>query len=385
MRKPKNQSQGSKIVTSLLLLGTVAGIGAQTGIAKNAVDQPQGITGYDTQIRSDVLQSIATNAKARHYKDWHLSGNTPEDVFTNVRDQNSPIAWQALCRALTSLGDSDVALFEDELSRPENAKLMPCARPLSAQIQAFWRVGKIQLSNHLALQEMTSLRPQLPDGTPDLALKPHPPTDEIHVDTSKGETLYGLRSEGYLKEGQVAITIDDGPHPTRTAKILQALKDHGVRVTFFSVGQMAKKFPQLSAQEVAEGHIVGSHSWDHPNLAQMVLPDAEANIQKGKKAVEDASGVSIPFFRFPFGGKSHALVDYLKTQNITNFLWNMDSSDWKLRNPVELYQNVLHELNREKGGIILFHDIQEQTTIVLPKFLDELDRRGYQTMVFVPH
>ncbi|HAR43796.1 MAG TPA: hypothetical protein DCS07_14365 [Bdellovibrionales bacterium] len=75
----------------------------------------------------------------------------------------------------------------------------------------------------------------------------------------------------------------------------------------------------------------------------------------------------------------------VKTRQFASFYWTMDTRDWQIRDPEALYQNTLKELNREKGGIILFHDVHEQTVLILPRLLNELRARNFTTYVFVPH
>ena len=92
----------------------------------------------------------------------------------------------------------------------------------------------------------------------------------------------------------------------------------------------------------------------------------------------------VPFFRFPYGAKTPSELPFVQKRGNTTFFWNMDSEDWKIRNPHQLFLNVLQQLDHARRGIILFHDIHEQTVIVLPHLLQELRVRGFKTVVFVP-
>lgn len=116
----------------------------------------------------------------------------------------------------------------------------------------------------------------------------------------------------------------------------------------------------------------------------MPLANAEHNILVGHEAVMTETGVETPFFRFPYGSRNKAIQSFVQGLKMASFYWNLDSSDWHYRNPTQLFANVLRELDREKGGIILFHDIQEQTVIVLPHVIEELRKRHFTTVVFVP-
>ena len=96
-----------------------------------------------------------------------------------------------------------------------------------------------------------------------------------------------------------------------------------------------------------------------------------------------ARSAELPFFRFPYGAKTPAEQGFVEHRGNTTFFWNMDSQDWRIRDPHKLFLNVLAELDRAKHGIILFHDIHEQTVIVLPHVLAELRARGMTPVVFV--
>ncbi len=207
-------------------------------------------------------------------------------------------------------------------------------------------------------------------------------SEEQHV--GAGDVLF----HADLKPGQVALTFDDGPHPTRTARILKILADAGVRATFFEVGASAERLPQITRAVSEQGHTIGSHTFRHPRLTTLSLPEAQRDIQSGRSMLETILGPQhgpVTFFRFPYGARNRPLQDWVKQEGMASFLWNMDSRDWKIRDAQALLGHVAIELDREKRGILLFHDIQEQTVIVLPYVLEALKARGFSTVVFIPH
>jgi peptidoglycan/xylan/chitin deacetylase (PgdA/CDA1 family) len=177
--------------------------------------------------------------------------------------------------------------------------------------------------------------------------------------------------------------LDDGPHPTYTPKILDALLARGVRVNFFHTGEMTARAPELSARCAKEGHVMGSHTWSHELLTSLSMEKAQSQIIRGRDQVAQSSGKTTRFFRYPFGGRSKKLDEFLKQEKMASFMWNIDSLDWKLRSSTKTYDNVMTQLEIQKGGIVLFHDIQPHTAVVLPLFIDEIHRRGYKTVVFV--
>jgi peptidoglycan/xylan/chitin deacetylase (PgdA/CDA1 family) len=205
-----------------------------------------------------------------------------------------------------------------------------------------------------------------------------------HRDSGRRDGVY---TDGQLAEGQIAITFDDGPHATRTARVLEILRGAGVRADFFEIGRNAAAHPEIARQVVAAGHIVGSHTFSHADLGKLSEKHAETEIESGEASVSLALGrpvAEVPFFRFPYGAKTPSELVFVQKRGNTTFFWNMDSEDWKIRDPHQLFLNVLQQLDHARRGIILFHDIHEQTVIVLPHLLQELRVRGFKTVVFVP-
>jgi peptidoglycan/xylan/chitin deacetylase (PgdA/CDA1 family) len=204
----------------------------------------------------------------------------------------------------------------------------------------------------------------------------------VEVDVSHDHVF----TDGELPPGQIALTFDDGPHPTRTPRVLQILAAAGVKATFFEIGRNAAAHPEVSRQVVAAGCSVGSHTFSHADLPDVTEPHAETEIESGEASVSLALGLPpghLPFFRFPYGAKTPAELSFVNHRGNTTFFWNMDSEDWRTRDPHKLFVNVLAQIDRAGHGIILFHDIHEQTVIVLPHVLAELAARHIQPVVFV--
>ena len=266
---------------------------------------------------------------------------------------------------LTLLPDDELELFEDEIRKPEHTKHLPCAPLLLRRTEAYWKEAERQLA---AVHPLTGF------GTL--------PSVAVAIDTSQD----GILRDGDLPAGEIALTFDDGPHPTRTARVLQILADAGIKATFFEIGRNAAAHPEIARRVLAGGHTVGSHTFSHPNMSRLPEPQAELDMESGDASVSAALGLrpgELPFFRFPYGAKTAPEQSFVQKHGNTTVFWNMDSEDWKIRDPHKLFLNVLSELNRAKHGIILFHDIHEQTVIVLPHVLAELRARHMKTVVFV--
>jgi peptidoglycan/xylan/chitin deacetylase (PgdA/CDA1 family) len=193
-----------------------------------------------------------------------------------------------------------------------------------------------------------------------------------------------------LAPREVVLTFDDGPWPTTTPRVLDALARECVRATFFLVGRNASAHPQLVRREVAEGHTVAHHTFAHPLLDHMRPEAAMAEIDRGIAAVETAihgraaTTPTTPFFRFPGFAASNPLLDRLAARGITVFGADLWASDWNPMTPEEELALVLARLEAAGGGIILFHDTKAQTAAMLPAFLRALKARGYGVVHVVP-
>ena len=99
----------------------------------------------------------------------------------------------------------------------------------------------------------------------------------------------------------VALTFDDGPHPHGTVAVLEILREHGAQATFFLAGEQVERRPALAAEIVAAGHRVELHCHRHRNqlrlTPRMLLEDAE----RGRAAIEEATGQEIADYRPPYG------------------------------------------------------------------------------------
>lgn len=186
-----------------------------------------------------------------------------------------------------------------------------------------------------------------------------------------------------LRAKELVLTFDDGPWPGTTSRVLDALKHECVRATFFLLGRNAEAHPAVARRELAEGHSVGHHTYNHPLLDRMPLEKAEAEINRGIAADEFAvygerrNRPITPFFRFPGFASNQALLDRLNDRGIVVFGADVWASDWVAMSPEQELALILARVEKVGRGIVLFHDTKSQTAQMLPTFLRELKRRGF--------
>lgn len=177
------------------------------------------------------------------------------------------------------------------------------------------------------------------------------------------------------KKKHVALTFDDGPHPTVTPRILDILAKHHAHATFFVLGNRAEFYPNLLQRAVLEGHEIGSHSWSHPQLTKLKPKQIESQLDKTDEQIKMATGKPAGLVRPPYG----ALNDTVKSiagRPIIN--WSVDTEDWKSRNANKIIAQVKRQVS--DGSIILMHDIYPTTAQSLDKVLDWLNKEGYQVV-----
>lgn len=176
-----------------------------------------------------------------------------------------------------------------------------------------------------------------------------------------------------LKE--VALTFDDGPHPLWTPRLLDLLKSLNVRATFFLVGKMVDRYPALAMREVAEGHEIANHTYNHPNLTKISPLQVQDELRKGAEAIKRAVGYAPVFFRPPGGQYNASTLAIAREMKLTPVLWTVNSKDFMHPNPELVEQRLLAA--PASGGILLCHDGIEETMRVLPDLVSRLRARGY--------
>ena len=205
-----------------------------------------------------------------------------------------------------------------------------------------------------------------------------------------------------LADHEVILTFDDGPDPTTTPLILDALQDQCVKATFFAIGYKADAAPKLLRREVEEGDNVAFHTYTHPQptLRYMSKSAARADILKGMIAVERAAygqdfsagepddisklKLHAPFFRFPGFADTEDLRDWFAKNNVAIFSVDLWASDWIKMTPEAELKLILGRLDKARKGMLLFHDDKPWTAAMMPRFLEALKARGYRIVQIEP-
>ena len=118
-----------------------------------------------------------------------------------------------------------------------------------------------------------------------------------------GSRIFGRALIAPRRPGELSLTFDDGPNPKWTPRLLEVLARHEVKATFFMVGHAAQQQPELVRQVAAAGHLIGIHSWSHPNLAVTAAVQVREELVRSREALEAITGAPIRYFRPPFGAR----------------------------------------------------------------------------------
>ncbi|MEW9700601.1 polysaccharide deacetylase family protein [Paenibacillus sp. SI8] len=191
----------------------------------------------------------------------------------------------------------------------------------------------------------------------------------------RGEVVWEINTD----EKVIALTFDDGPHPTYTPQILDLLKQYQAQATFFVVGNKVKLYPDLLKRELEEGHELANHTYSHAYLGGNTNMKKEIN--KAEEIIHATTGYRCQLFRPPGGVFNDNLVSVVKKEGYKMVLWSwqLDTKDWSTPGVKRIVDRVL--LHSSNGNIVLFHDYVEgptQTIDALKIILPELTKRGYR-------
>lgn len=175
----------------------------------------------------------------------------------------------------------------------------------------------------------------------------------------------------------IAMTFDDGPHPSNTPRLLEMLRARNIKATFYVVGRNVDEYPQIVRRTVAEGHEIGNHSYTHRLLSKMSDSAVLEDLARCRDAVGRAAGVQPRTMRPPYGGLLQRQRELVMAQfGYPTIMWNVDPLDWKRPGAGVVASRILG--NTTPGSIVLAHDLHASTIDAMPAALDGLLQRGYR-------
>lgn len=180
----------------------------------------------------------------------------------------------------------------------------------------------------------------------------------------------------------VALTFDDGPS-FYTEGLLDTLKEHNVKATFFVLGTQVRIQSETVQRMFQEGHQIGNHTWDHPNLTKMGDAQIREQLQLADDLISQIIGMPTPFMRPPYGAYNDRV---LAASGLPIIFWSVDPLDWKDRDAATVASRII---DAPVGAIILAHDIHKSTVAAVPAIIAALKSRGIHfvtvTKLYEPH
>jgi len=189
----------------------------------------------------------------------------------------------------------------------------------------------------------------------------------------------------------VALTFDDGPNEPYTSEILDILDKNNIKATFFCVGKNVELYPETAERIVAEGHVLGNHSYTH-DANHAVTEFGARDMAKAEQAISDTIGVKPHLYRPPHGKKSPWELEEVKRQGMIEVTWSVSTGELNTHSYEKVAERIVDETHN--GEIILLHDgygtehnspnsDKSLTVEALPIIIQKLQAEGY-TFVTVP-
>ncbi|MFC4592306.1 polysaccharide deacetylase family protein [Sphaerisporangium corydalis] len=254
--------------------------------------------------------------------------------------------------------------------------------------RALWALGTLTLASLLvgdAVRPTLRVPVMAPVARPRRRVRPHAAVRRAAEDVwtpaslrARHQPVHSLRDLAPAAPGNaIALTIDDGPHPEWTPRMLDLLAEHEIRATFSLIGMQVERFPRLAERIVRAGHQLCNHTMRHPipfNLLSARRITSE--IVEAQRRIEDATGVAARFFRAPGGSWSGRVVRAADAHGMIPVDWDVDPRDWSRPGSRHIAESMLA---CGPGAILLCHDgggDRSETLNALRMVIPRLKDRG---------
>lgn len=172
--------------------------------------------------------------------------------------------------------------------------------------------------------------------------------------------IFGRTLTAPRNPGELALTFDDGPNPAWTPRLLDLLAEHHVRATFFMLGKFAVAERELARRVADAGHLIGNHSWSHPDLSRTRAQDIFDELTRTSDLLADITGKPVVYFRPPFGARRPYVLRLARQLGLIPVTWNAMTTDWKEPSADKIAQRLIRKIegNQRRGYAtnIVMHD-----------------------------
>ncbi len=184
-----------------------------------------------------------------------------------------------------------------------------------------------------------------------------------------------LLVEKYRQKKLLCLTFDDGPGKY-TKSLIDTLQKYNVKATFFVLGENVEKYPEMISLENNAGNLVCIHSYTHKYFTQISKKEILEQVEKTKELINNLTNTTPKYIRVPYGIINSRVKSILKSQELENVLWNIDSLDWKLGNTDKIYSYVISKTTG--NDIILMHDIFDTSIEAADKIIEHYINLDYE-------
>ena len=179
----------------------------------------------------------------------------------------------------------------------------------------------------------------------------------------------------------IYLTFDAGYENGNTAQILDALKKHGAKATFFLVGDFILAEPELVRRMAEEGHTLGNHTYSHPDMSQIAGEEAfRQELEDNEALCREAAGVELSkLYRPPQGKYSRRNLEMAQALGYRTVFWSLAYVDWLQDDQptkTEAFQKLLPRVH--PGAIVLLHTTSSTNAAILDELLTQWEQLGYQ-------
>lgn len=177
---------------------------------------------------------------------------------------------------------------------------------------------------------------------------------------------------------KICLTFDEGYENGYTPQILDTLKEKKVKAIFFVTYDFASQNPDLVKRMIAEGHIVGNHSYRHYSMDEVSDDVAKEEVTYLHKYIKDKFNYTMSYFRFPKGEFSERSLQIVKDLGYKSVFWSFAYADWDPDNQTEENQAFTHICeSTHPGAILLLHAVSKTNADILGKVIDDITKQGY--------
>ena len=229
-----------------------------------------------------------------------------------------------------------------------------------------------------ARQTATPTATPSPSPTPTPTPSPTPTPTPSPTPTPIPPPQVYLAAHGNPQLPEIALTFDDGPSPGYTNNILAILEHYHIHATFFELGVWVQRYPDLSRDVLADGDVIGDHTWSHPDLTKLSNDQIIQQLSSTRDTIQQTTGMVVTLFRPPYDAYTFRVLDVAASLQFSTITWNVDPRDWSRPGTDAIIDRVLNAT--QNGSIILLHDgggDRSQTVAALPSIIEQLQQRGY--------